>query len=472
MTVTPDIYKRVKDFIREKSLIFKGERMLLSLSAGKDSMAMLHLMMKIREELGFEIGLFHLNHQRRGDESDQDERHLRRLAEENGIESHIKTYDFSKGRKRLSFEEHAREIRYSLLEKTAAKYNFHRIATAHSLDDHTETLVMRIFTGTGIYGLRSIPYIRGKIIRPLIKVTSQEIYSYLEENGISWREDSSNRDMNITRNAVREKLVPVIGSIFPAYRDVLGRLAEQAEENSGLLERLFLRSFPRVINSEKGKVYARIDDFDNDEAILKYLISYVLRKYFNEMPGSGMLNEAVRNIGRNRSNLQVYSNRKVTIEKVRRKSIQLISFTRGVKPREAAGKWEYEVSIGNKQKLEIRETGVVLEIEQVDYGYYEKKSETNNIFVSIDPGICSIIIRNRRDGDRIKCIFGTKKLKDLLIEKKLDNVSKNCVPLIIVNSSVAACFSGIFEDQKSVVAADHLATDKSKKILRIQKICG
>ncbi len=471
MTVTPDIYMRVKDFIKEKSLISKGERVLLALSAGKDSMALFHLMMKIREELDFGIGLFHLNHKRRGDESDEDERDLRSLAEENRIESHIKTYDFSNGKKGISFEEHAREIRYRLLEETAGRYNFHRIATAHSLDDHIETLIMRIFTGTGIYGLKGIPFIRGKVIRPLIRVTSREIYSYLEENGISWREDSSNRDMNIKRNAVRNKLIPLIGNIFPAYRDVTERLAEQADENSGLLEQLFYRTFPRIISSEKGKVYARIDEFNSDEAILKYLISFVLRKYFNEMPGWGMLNEAVRNIGRNRSNLLIYSNRKVTIEKVRKKGMQLISFTRGGETREAAGEWEYVVSIGNEQKLEIRETGVVLEIEQVDYEYFEKNSASSNIFVSIDPGICSIIVRNRRDGDRIKCIFGTKKLKDLFIEKKLDNVSKNCVPLIIINSSVAACFSGIFEDQKSVVAADHLVTDKSENILRIQKIC-
>jgi tRNA(Ile)-lysidine synthase len=468
-TVTQDIYNRVKEFIIDKSLILPGERVLLSLSAGKDSMAMFHLMEKMSDELGFQIGVFHLNHMMRGEESDEDERHVRALAEKcGGIECHIKSYDFPAAKNKMSYEEHAREVRYRLLEETAESGNYHRIATAHSLDDHIETIIMRIFTGTGIYGLRGIPPRREKIIRPLIKIKSDEIYACLNEKGIAWREDSSNRDVRILRNNIRENLVPAIRSIFPSYDTILERLSGQAEENSELLEQLLSQSYGNLIEIENGNIYVRISEFHDNEMILKYIISYVLRKHFNEFSSSRMLSEAVKNIRRNRSYLPVYSNERVSIKKCTRNREEAISFSQGNKAKQVIGEWEYEVDLGSLQQLEIKETGMVLEIETVNYNYFKKNRHTNNIFVSIDTGICSIIIRNRRNGDRIILGCGSKKIKDLLIEKKLDNVTKNCVPLIIINSSVAACLTGILNGHENVVAAGNFATDKSERILRIQ----
>ncbi len=470
MTVSLDIYNRVKDFITGKSLILPGEKVLLSLSAGKDSIAMLHLMIKMREELGFHISVFHLNHMMRGDESDRDEVHVRNLAEEYGLKCHVKSYDFLPGKNRMSFEEHAREVRYRFLEETANINTYHRIATAHSLDDHIETLIMRLFTGTGIYGLRGIPFVRGKIIRPLIRIKTREIYAYLEENNLSWREDSSNREMNILRNNIRKNLVPAIESIFPAYDSALERLSEQAEENNELLEEFFSQSYKEIIDIENGDIFVRINEFTGNDIFLKYIISYVLRKYFNEFPSSGMLNEAVRNINRNRSHLPVYSNERVSIKKLIRNRGEMISFTPGNKTEEAVGEWEYVIQIGNKLQLEIKETGDILEIDTIDYDYYKKNRNRSNIFVAIDTGMCSITIRNRRDGDRMMLGYGSKKIKDILIEKKLDNVSKNCVPLIIINSSVAACLTGIVNGHKNVVAANYLVTDKSERILLIRRI--
>jgi tRNA(Ile)-lysidine synthase len=327
---------------------------------------------------------------------------------------------------------------------------------------------MRIFTGTGIYGLRGIPPRREKIIRPLIKIKSDEIYACLNEKGIAWREDSSNRDVRILRNNIRENLVPAIRSIFPSYDTILERLSGQAEENSELLEQLLSQSYGNLIEIENGNIYVRISEFHDNEMILKYIISYVLRKHFNEFSSSRMLSEAVRNIRRNRSHIPVYSNERVSIKKCTRNREEAISFSQGNKAKQVIGEWEYEVDLGSLQQLEIKETGMVLEIETVNYNYFKKNRHTNNIFVSIDTGICSIIIRNRRNGDRIILGCGSKKIKDLLIEKKLDNVTKNCVPLIIINSSVAACLTGIFNGHKSVVAADSYATDKSERVLRIR----
>ena len=107
----------------------------------------------------------------------------------------------------------------------------------------------------------------------------------------------------------------------------------------------------------------------------------------------------------------------------------------------------------------------------VDYKFFEKhKYDNDRIFVTINNESKSIILRNRRDGDRIKLEFGTKKIKEILIEKKLDNESKNCVPLLIINDEIAACMPGFLFNLKNRISIDHLVGDDAKKILAIIKI--
>ncbi|HPD78502.1 MAG TPA: tRNA lysidine(34) synthetase TilS, partial [Spirochaetota bacterium] len=211
----PDIFSKFTHTVKTHSLIDSGDRILLSLSAGKDSMAMLDLMMRYRQIINFDIAIFHLNHMMRGQDAFLDEDFVCEKARSLKIIAYIRQYDFnSQTPQGISFEEHARNVRYSMLSEIASLENFNKIATAHNKSDNAETLLMRIFLGTGIYGLKGIEYTSGNIIRPMLDLMPEEIYSYLRENSIAWREDLSNEDCTYSRNYIRNKIMPLVTERF------------------------------------------------------------------------------------------------------------------------------------------------------------------------------------------------------------------------------------------------------------------
>ncbi|PKM78927.1 MAG: tRNA lysidine(34) synthetase TilS, partial [Firmicutes bacterium HGW-Firmicutes-13] len=174
-----DIIKKVINFVEGEHLLASGDRVLLSCSAGKDSMAMLHLMAGLRDILDVELGIFHLNHLMRGEASDFDEKFLEERARFYKIPFMPERFDFKKRRDPgYSFEEQARKIRYALAQQTADRYHYTKIATAHSKNDNAETLMMRILSGTGIHGLQGIHASRDMIIRPLLTISSEDIVRY------------------------------------------------------------------------------------------------------------------------------------------------------------------------------------------------------------------------------------------------------------------------------------------------------
>jgi len=180
-----DIYNKFKETIETRNLITPGDSILLALSAGKDSMAMLDLMLRYKENVSLKLGIFHLNHLTRGIDSDNDAALVRVKAAEYGIPFYECTFDFkTSGITGISFEEQARDVRYNMINSIISSEGFNKAATAHNSMDNVETLLMRIFSGTGIFGLRGINHINGNIIRPLLDIYPDEIYSYLHYKNI------------------------------------------------------------------------------------------------------------------------------------------------------------------------------------------------------------------------------------------------------------------------------------------------
>ncbi|HNX58944.1 MAG TPA: tRNA lysidine(34) synthetase TilS, partial [Spirochaetota bacterium] len=218
------------------SLVAAGERILLSMSAGKDSVAMFHLMREISDEMNLTIGVFHLNHGTRGEDSEADAIFVRDLCAGYGYMFHSCRDSFNPTEP--SFEKRARERRYELLHEIAGKEKYDRIMTAHTKSDQAETVLMRLFTGTHISGLCAIPETRGKIVRPLLNCSSEEIVAYLKRNGFEWREDRSNEDTGYARNFIRHRVLPLIESRFPRSRDTIPDISDAAKENAALIEEM------------------------------------------------------------------------------------------------------------------------------------------------------------------------------------------------------------------------------------------
>lgn len=232
--------KRVLDYIRKHDVIRAGDRLGVAVSGGADSVALLRLLLELRSELGIVLSAVHFNHGIRGDAADVDEQFVRQLAAAYGLEIHASSADTPAHakQKKMSLEAAARQLRYGYFESLIRQGALNKVATAHTLDDQAETVLLRVIRGTGTTGLAGIyPLVEVggtsscAIVRPLLQVRRPELESYLNRVGQSWCDDATNLDTTYTRNRVRHSLLPLLEREFnPAVRDRLAELAEIARE--------------------------------------------------------------------------------------------------------------------------------------------------------------------------------------------------------------------------------------------------
>jgi tRNA(Ile)-lysidine synthase len=225
-----DFEERVIAYAAEHRLLPSGGTVLVALSGGGDSVALLHILARTAEATGITIEAAHLNHSLRGAESDEDEEFCRGLCGRLGISLTVErlgehALDRGTG---VSFETAAREARRTFLDRTARDMGACRIATGHTGDDQAETVLQRLMRGTGPSGLAGIlPVNDGLWVRPLLGCSRGEVREYLAHLGADFREDSTNRDTSILRNGIRHELIPFIESRFaPGIRGALAGLAE------------------------------------------------------------------------------------------------------------------------------------------------------------------------------------------------------------------------------------------------------
>jgi tRNA(Ile)-lysidine synthase len=469
-----EVISKIRGLIDRNALITKGDRVLLSLSAGKDSMLLYQSMKLFSKEYGIEIGIFHLNHLTRGRESARDEAHLANLAGTDDIPIYIERFDFTANRKQgVSFEEHARNVRYALAGEISASHGYNKIATGHNKNDNIETILMRIFTGTGLYGLEGIKARRDNIIRPLLALTADEIYSYLTINKIPWREDRSNADTDYLRNFTRHKILPLIRSRFPMADESIASLSGLAGEAVHLLDMLVEENNPSLYHASGADLYINAYRLIGNAPLFRHVVKVGLKRFFNHHVNRKMLDEIYAKFTINRSNIRLYKNDSILMDKIFNDSESRLKISKNTHAAEGRVEWEYPLDLsvpGSRQDLYLSEIGIRISVEITNYGKFEKfHKNAGYVFVALENKVKSIYIRNRRAGDKIKPGKGTKKIKDLLIEKKLDNDSKNLVPLLVSESGVIAYMPGFLFDISNRVAADFLIDKKMEEVLVVYK---
>lgn len=229
---------KVLKAVGEYAMLTRGDCVIAAVSGGADSIAMLHCLLQLREQLGISLRACHVNHCLRGEESMRDEAFVRRICREWGIP--LSVFRLSLERQRLageSVETAARRCRYACLERCAGRFGG-RIATAHTLSDSMETLFYNLMRGTGIKGLGGIPPVRGRIIRPLCLCTRAQVERYCGENSLSYVTDSTNLQDIYARNRIRHQLMPVVARLAPHSEKTIPRLMQTAREDSEYLEEM------------------------------------------------------------------------------------------------------------------------------------------------------------------------------------------------------------------------------------------
>ena len=220
---------KFKRFIQHQKLVSSGQTVLLAVSGGVDSMVMLHLFSKLCEQMKLRLSVIHVNHQLRGEESMGDEKFVMEMSEFYHIPFSYERVDVMSYAHKLGLSKQlaARMLRYECFEQVRGKINADAVATAHHADDNAETVLLNIIRGTGIHGLAGIPLKReqGCIIRPLLFATRKEIEAYAEEQGVKYRNDSSNNSVVYRRNELRHNVLPALQRRNPRIVQTLNRIA-------------------------------------------------------------------------------------------------------------------------------------------------------------------------------------------------------------------------------------------------------
>ncbi len=233
---------KLLSYCKAESLFSPGDRVICGVSGGADSMALLHCLHSLEAELEITVEAAHFNHKLRGEESDGDETFVKDFCHQIGIPLLLGQEDVAQYSRdhHMGPEEAARQCRYAFFRSLGGK-----IATAHNADDNLETVLMHLIRGSGLRGLCGIPPKRDNIVRPLLFATREEILAYLEKEGLSYREDSSNHSLSYTRNRIRHHVLPLLRG-------------ENPEISHGILQQSrLLRSEDRLLDMQAKELLQR-----------------------------------------------------------------------------------------------------------------------------------------------------------------------------------------------------------------------
>ncbi len=425
-----ELTDRVQAFILRHNMILPKEKVLVALSGGPDSVALLDVLYRLKTDLDIELHAAHLNHSLRGAESDEDARFAEELAQSMGIGCAVGIEDVKSFVKRtkVSTENGARILRYRFLQRAAEDVGASKIATGHNLNDQAETVLLRLLRGTGARGLGGIrPMRQSSIIRPLLSVERYQIKRYLSERGLSFREDSSNSDTNFARNKIRNELIPLLEEDYSRnILKILDRTGHILQDEDDFLDDVSQKVFEDVVENEsKGKIFlnlARLLDYH--VAVQRRIIRICLERLFEGEVGSDF--ESVEAV------LLVAEGKKGKVDLPKGIGVQrsggLLILKRGAIP-------PFRTRVNLPGQTSIAELGATLRTRIVPFAgqvqMYKYSDSYRAAFDVNSVGNC-LEIRSPLPEDTMRPfgMHGHKKIKNLLIDEKIPRVLRDEVPIL------------------------------------------
>ena len=288
--------QKVLDTIRKYKLIENGDKIVLGVSGGPDSIAMLDIFKDLRNILGFKIYVCHVNHMIRGQDAMNDQKYVEQYCKKNQIEFFTKNINVVEiaNKQKIGTEEAGRNARYQFFEEVLKNTGANKIATAHNKNDNAETVLMHLLRGSGLSGLKGINPIRNnKYIKPLIECERQEIENYCKEKNLNPCIDKTNFENTYTRNKIRNVVIPYIKNQFnPNIIETLTRRSEVVSNEDEFIEKIINKEFNRLVllqNDEQ--IDLNLQEFNLlDNVIKSRMILFVVKKIFGSVNGIAKVN--------------------------------------------------------------------------------------------------------------------------------------------------------------------------------------
>lgn len=421
-----ELPEEVERYMLENALLPKGGRVLVGFSGGADSVALLVILCRLAPRHGWTVLAAHYNHGIRGVGAEEDELFCRDLCEEKGVPFYSETGDVPAyaGENGLSIETAGRILRYDFLEKIAEKKNCDAIAVAHHMDDNAESIMLHLIRGSGLSGLTGIKPKRDNIIRPLLGTRKHDLMDFLEEEGVLYRTDETNLIPEGSRNRVRLDIVPYLEEhINPAIVPTLCGMAELLAQDEAYLS---WEAKQALEEARSGEGFKRNVIAGLPEPIKTRVIRLALAEAGAVVDIERVHIEAVSEL------LTARTGARLMLPHIEAwTSYDLIKFGRPTRP-EA---FELPLSEG---RVDTPLGAFMIERMTGTEGFYKSKTAAFLDLDKVESMDSSPVIRTRRDGDRFRPVGapGRRKLKDYLIDRKVDREKRDGIPLVACGSEV------------------------------------
>ena len=433
--------EKVLDIIKRYALIEDKDNILIGLSGGPDSMALLFVLLEIKQDIDFNIFVAHVNHGVRGKEALEDERFVEEVAKKLNLPYFSKRVNMNEYAKenKMSSEEAGRELRYKFFREVLSKIGGGKIAVAHNKNDQAETLLMRFFRGTGLEGLKGMEYKKEDIIRPLLGIERREIENYLKERNIDYRIDKTNLEPIYGRNKIRLNFIPYIEENYnPNIIDTLWRMSEVIALDNDFIESQCKQIYDNVV---KGRANNSIildgNIFINQHKSIQHrIIRNCLLEINGDLQGFTYkhISDVVSLFWERRTGKTIHLTNNIVAK------TSYDDFIIAKKDEDSFEDFIYQLKLNDYTYVDELGLGFYTKVEpisRVDRARLTDKKEIVAYF-DYDKVIGNLYVRNRRNGDKFRPfgMKGNKKIKDYFIDEKIPKDKRDKIPLIVDDENI------------------------------------
>ncbi|MDP2970903.1 MAG: tRNA lysidine(34) synthetase TilS [Deltaproteobacteria bacterium] len=461
------LFEQVRRTIDHYRLLEKGDRVIMGVSAGVDSMVLLHLLNAFRQEFDLFLIVAHIHHGLRPVESEKEAELVQKESVRLGLpfeygQFNVKEFRESEG---FSMQDAARRIRFQFFHDLLKKYGGGKIALGHNADDQVETVLLRLLRGSGLKGLKGMLPIREKrVIRPLLEVWKEEIEGFARENSISYLTDSSNLKGDYLRNRLRLKLIPLIEQDYqPGFRRTIIKTSTLLREENDFIEKEAGEAYQKIAYEEEGQITFKFSAY---QSLHKAIQWRVIQKVLERMEDGLKIDEGewsdvnliYKRLQQPPASLLLELSHGLCLEKRYDRVLLRKERLRTIPP--------FEVELNVPGRTYIREIEREVVVEEREWDRSKSIDESKNVaFLDYERLHLPLRMRNFRPGDRFQPLGtkGTQKLKEFFIDHKIPKYERPSIPLLISGEMIAWIVGYRIDERVKV-------TPKTRRVLRVEII--